>query len=158
MSKKEAFSYDEFMNKAELPLISETPLPYLAVYRTSLSKAAWIPVIFLMISTVGLIISHGVLLAGFFLMEVISIIFILIVSVKTSKKKKATWVFLDEQHKEFIAAVSKRYGVTLTETILYSLAQGGETILSDSKGHLTRIMIESDPETQTTLLVESGTL
>lgn len=146
------------MNKAELPLISDEQLPYMAVYRSSLSKSAWIPVLFLMISTVGLVASHGILLAVFFVIEVISIALIFTSAMRTSKKKKETWLFLDEQHKEFITAVNNRYGVVLTETILYSLAQGGETILSNSKGDLTRIMISSDPATRTTTLVESGKL
>jgi hypothetical protein len=142
--------------REELPLSSNTPLPYMAVYRSFLPKSAWIPVLLLMVSTVGLILSHDILLILFFLLEVFSIAAIFAISLKTSKKKKETWVFLDEQHKEFIEAVRKRYGVTLTETILYALAQGGETLLPDNTGQLTRIMIESDSETKITKLVESG--
>lgn len=148
------------MNKSpvreELPLSSAAPLPYMAVYKSSLPKSAWIPVLLLMISTVGLIVSRDMLLILFFILEVLSIVSIFVISAKTSRKKKETWVFLDEQHEEFIEAVRKRYGVTLTETILYALAQGGETLLPDNQGQLTRIMIMSDPETQITKLVESG--
>lgn len=128
----------------------------MAVYKGLLPKSAWIPVLLLMISTVGLIVSHDLFLILFFLMEIVSIAAIFAISLNTSKKKKETWVFLVEQHKEFIEAVNKRYGVTLTETILYALAQGGETLLPNNQGQLTRIMIVSDPETRITKLVESG--
>lgn len=148
------------MNKSpvreELPLSSTVPLPYMAVYKGLLPKSAWIPVLLLMISTVGLIVSHDMFLVLFFLMEIVSIAAIFAISLNTSKKKKETWMFLVEQHEEFIEAVSKRYGVTLTETILYVLAQGGETLLPNNQGQLTRIMIVSDPETRITKLVESG--
>lgn len=142
--------------REELPLSSTTQLPYMTVYKSFIPKSAWIPVLLLMVSTVGLVVSHGTTLILFFLLEVFSIVAIFVISSKTAKKKKETWVFLDEQHKEFIEAVRKRYGVTLTETILYALAQGGETLLPDNTGQLTRIMIESDPETKITRLVESG--
>lgn len=148
------------MNKApireELPLASTEPLPYLAVYRSFLPKKTLVPIGFLMVSTVGLVVSHNLFVALFFLMELSSIAAILVIALKTSKKKRETWSFLAEQHKEFTEVVSERYGVTLTETILYQLAQGGETLLPDNNGQLTRIMMESDPATQTTKLVESG--
>lgn len=148
------------MNKApireELPLASTEPLPYLAVYRSFLPKKTLIPIGFLMVSTVGLVVSHSLFLVLFFLMELSSIAAILVIALKTSKKKRETWSFLAEQHKEFTEAVSERYGVTLTETILYQLAQGGETLLPDNNGQLTRIMMESTRQLKPLNLLNPG--
>lgn len=144
--------------REELPTASQEPLPYLPVYASFLPKKVLIPVTLLMIATGGVVVAHDWLRGAFFTLEILSIYAILILTLRTSRKKKETWDFLEDQHKEFIEAAKNRYQVTLTETILYQLAQGGETLLSDCKGQLRRIMIESDPSTQRTKLVEAGKL
>lgn len=150
----------EVIPGVELPLASSTALPFMPLYKSSLPRLALISIAVLMVSTAGLIVSPTeggrVVIAIFFLLEILSIVAIVLISVKTSKKKQETWSFLDTEHKAFADAVAARYGVIITETILYQLAQGGNTLLTDKNGDLTRIMIESDPVTQTTKLVVSG--
>ena len=150
----------EVIPGVELPRASSTALPFLPVYKSSLPRAALVFIVILMVSTAGLIVSPSnggrVLVAGFFVLELISIAAIISISLKTSKKKQKTWSFLDKEKTEFMDAVAERYQVTLTESILYQLAQGRNTLLPDKNGDLTRIMIHSDSETETTKLVISG--
>lgn len=143
---------------AELPVTSTTELPYVVLYRSSFPMIALIPIATLLIATAGMIISpsgNNMMFAGFFLLDLLSFSAIAIVAMKTIQKKQKTGLFLGEGTKGFIEAVSKRYNVALTETILYRLLQGGSTELLDKNGALKRIMLESDPQEKTTKLVET---
>lgn len=142
----------------ELPVASTEPLPYVLLYRRSFPMIALIPIATLLIATAGMIVSpsdNSMMFAGFFLLDLLSLSAIAIIAMKTIQKKQETGLFLGEGTKGFIEAVAKRYKVALTETILYRLLQGGSTELLDKNGTLKRIMLDSDPQEQTTKLVET---
>lgn len=145
----------QFSIEEELPLESDHPLPYLAVYKSAIPKRALFPLVIMMISVAGLVLtseeSYWRLI--FVATELLSIIGIIVIIKQSLKKRKTAWNRLDEEVDNFIESVQLRYKVTLTETILYSIVQGGNTLLSDKNGQLTRIMILSDPETRTTKLI-----
>ena len=141
---------------AELPLKSDIPLPYVAGVRNSLPKSALLFIVLLMVSTAGLMAFpvvgsslFAVLLAG----EVISVAALIVITVRTAKRKATAWSELNTQSEQIIQQVQLRYGVTLTETILYQLVQGGKTNLPDKDGNITLIRLINDPETSTTKLI-----
>lgn len=142
--------------RAELPIISNNTLPYLPVHRISFPKTAIIPVVTMMLATAGLMAFAGKtqpLFIASFVVEMISVVIILFIAVRQSRKKTFAWAVFEQTSESFIETARLRYNVVLTQTILSRLAQGGSTLLPDAKGSLTRIVLESDPETLTSKLV-----
>jgi len=139
----------------ELPVASPKVLPYVELYRRSFPLISLFPIATMMIATVGIILapSHNMIMVGGSLLDLFSFAAIALIILKTTQKKQKTGLFLGADTKEFMEAVSERYQITLTESILERLVQGGTTKLLDKNGELKRIMIDSSPETRTTKLV-----
>jgi hypothetical protein len=129
------------------------------VYKSFLPKSAILPVASMMFAVLGLALSPelGFWRPMFAAIEIVSIIAIIMITSRSLKNRKKAWDTLDNEIVAFIEAAQKRYKVTLTETILYAIAQGGTTLLTDKNGALTRIMLTSDPEARTTKLMTTET-
>lgn len=142
---------------AELPIARKAELPYLPTYYRASPRKLILPILLLFVGLTGVTAftpnRQPILFALFAFVILVTVIQLSVTGTKTLKLRRATTRSLDANAEEFIQAAKTKYGVTLTQTILYQLAQGGATTLMDKNDATRRIMLNSISETKTTRLV-----
>lgn len=142
----------------ELPQASNTPLPYLVQLRVKLSLlSVALPVLLMVTSGVIIMIPRSpeteVLLGVIYAMEILLVIFSIRVTAKIMLARRTVRTTVEDIGEKFLQAVQQRYGIIMSETILYQLIQNRSTTLHDKEGNLTQMMLVSNPETQTSKIV-----
>ena len=140
----------------EFPVLNpEVELPDLPVYRRH-RPLIFLPLSLTLISVTALLSvpDSAPLFRGLSLIVlVLSLIVVVMMTKKSLEERRETTHFLNTSLLRFAAAAQERYGVALTETIIYSLAQGGSNHLTDKDRELRLVKIGTLPgESRTKLL------
>lgn len=142
----------------ELPLVKDRPLPYTLLFVPESSLLFRVSFVVFFLSLAGMTtpwVVHDFTLLGVFAgIAATAGTVVTVFAVRTFRRRRKAKRFLRTKSVEMIEAIHERYGVLLTETILYSLVQGGSTVLFYEKSNVRVLMLlGSDPATKRTIMV-----
>lgn len=142
----------------ELPLASDKPLPYIRLFVPDSSLLFRVSLLAFFITLAGITtpwVAQNTVLTGLFAgVCVVAGAVVAVFALRTQRRRSKAKQFLRERSSEMIDAVQDRYGIKLTETILYSLVQGGSTVLYYEQSNVrVMTMLGSDPKIRRTIMV-----